>query len=325
VGRIDVFIPCYNYGRFLYQSVNSVLSQVGVDVRALVIDDASPDNTAEVASALAREDSRVTVIRHSTNKGHINTYNEGIEWASADYMLLLPADDYLLPGALRRAAKLMNAHPEVGFTFGNVIELINNGNKRPLESIIKPTNDSEQRILDGREFIELTGAEGNQVVTCSAVVRTGLQKLLGGYREELPHAGDMEMWLRFAAHASVGYIFAHQGVYRRHDASMSAAYYLRSDGRQNRPVDIYKKNGRLADLQQKKLAFDCFSEHCKDVMPQSEDLCRRLYRGLSASAVSAASTAFNAWRDGGIQATFRFRAGDLSGDKKVVGMGKTQL
>src|SRR6516164_9433107 len=104
VGRIDVFIPCYNYGGFLYQSVNSVLSQVGVDVRALVIDDASPDNTAEVASALAREDSRVTVIRHSTNKGHINTYNEGIEWASADYMLLLPADDYLLPGALRRAA-----------------------------------------------------------------------------------------------------------------------------------------------------------------------------------------------------------------------------
>jgi glycosyltransferase involved in cell wall biosynthesis len=296
VGRIDVFIPCYNYGGFLYQSVNSVLSQVGVDVRALVIDDASPDNTAEVAAALAREDPRVTVIRHSTNKGHINTYNEGIEWASADYMLLLSADDYLLPGALRRAAELMNAHPEVGFTFGNVIELID-GNEWPLESVIKPTNDSGQRILDGRELIELTGAEGNQVVTCSAVVRTGLQKLLGGYREELTHAGDMEMWLRFAAHASVGFIFAHQGVYRRHDASMSAAYYLRSDGRHiyknNRPVDIYNKNGRWADLQEKKLAFDCFSEYCKDVMPQSEDLCRRLYRGLSASAVSGASIAFN--------------------------------
>ena len=78
LARIDVFIPCYNYGRFLYQCVNSVLGQEGVDVRVLVIDDASPDNTAEVAAALAREDPRVTVIRHSSNKGHINTYNEGI-------------------------------------------------------------------------------------------------------------------------------------------------------------------------------------------------------------------------------------------------------
>src|SRR5437763_7992755 len=112
LGRIDVFIPCYNYGRFLPQCVNSVLSQVGVEVRVLVIDDASPDNTAEVAAALASEDPRVTVIRHTTNKGHINTYNEGIDWASADYMLLLSADDYLLPGALARATNLMDAHPE---------------------------------------------------------------------------------------------------------------------------------------------------------------------------------------------------------------------
>ena len=225
LSRIDVFIPCYNYGRFLYQCVNSVLGQVGVDVRVLVIDDASPDNTAEVAAALAREDPRVSVIRHSTNKGHINTYNEGIEWASADYMLLLSADDYLLPGALSRATDLMNAHREVGFTFGNVIELSDNGNETPIKSIIGLTKDSDGRILEGGKFIELSGAE-NLVATCSAVVRTDLQKQLGGYRKELPHTGDMEMWLRFAAHASVGFISAYQGVYRQHRANMSITYYF---------------------------------------------------------------------------------------------------
>ena len=287
LARIDVIIPCYNYGRFLYQCVNSVLGQVGVDVRVLVIDDASPDNTAEVAAALAREDPRVTVIRHSTNKGHINTYNEGIEWASADYMLLLSADDYLLPGALSRAADLMDAHPEVGFTFGNVIELSDSGNETPIKSIIEPTNDSDKRILEGREFIELSGAD-NLVATCSAVVRTELQKRLGGYRDELPHTGDMEMWLRFAAHASVGFISAYQGVYRCHSANMSTAYYSISDGRL-----IYTKNGRLADLQQRKSALDCFSERCNDVLPRCEHLCRRLYRQLSELAVGHASAAFN--------------------------------
>jgi hypothetical protein len=287
LGRIDVIIPCYNYGCFLRQCVNSVLGQAGVDVRVLVIDDASPDDSAEVAAALAREDPRVTVIRHTTNKGHINTYNEGIEWASADYMLLLSADDYLLPGALSRAADLMDAHPEVGFTFGNVIELSGSGNETRKKSTIEATNDSDKRILEGREFIELSGAD-NLVATCSAVVRTELQKRLGGYRCELPHTGDMEMWLRFAAHASVGFISAYQGVYRQHRANMSKAFYLISDGRQ-----IYTKSGRLADLQQRKSAFDCFSERCKDVLPQCEHLCRRLYRQLSELAAGHASAVFN--------------------------------
>src|SRR5207253_8052097 len=120
-------------------------------VRVLIIDDASPDNTAEVAAELVREDPRVSFIRHIENKGHINTYNEGIEWASADYMLLLSADDYLLPGALSRATGLMEAHPEVGFTFGKAIELSDSGNEIPIEGIIKTT-----RILERREFIELS-------------------------------------------------------------------------------------------------------------------------------------------------------------------------
>jgi glycosyltransferase involved in cell wall biosynthesis len=263
------------------------LGQVGVDVRVLIIDDASPDNTAEVAAALARENPRVTVIRHSTNKGHINTYNEGIQWASADYLLLLSADDYLLPGALSRAEDLMDVHPEVGFTFGNVIELSDSGNETPTKSIIEATDDSHKRILEGREFIELSGAD-NLVATCSAVVRTELQKRLGGYRVELPHTGDMEMWLRFAAHASVGFISAYQGVYRQHRANMSTAYYFISDGRV-----IYTKNGRLADLQQRKSALDCFSEHCHDVLPRCEHFCRGLYRQLSELAVERASAAFN--------------------------------
>jgi hypothetical protein len=280
--QIDVFVPCYNYGRFLGQCVNSVLGQAGVDVRVLIIDDASADDTAEVAAALAKQDPRVTVFRHGVNKGHINTYNEGIEWASADYMLLLSADDYLLPGALSRATDLMDAHPEVGLTFGKAIELSQSGYESPTKTIFDTT-----RILQGLEFIELSGAE-NLVTTCSAVVRTGLQKRLGGYRQELPHTGDMEMWLRFAAHSSIGFISAYQGVYRQHRANMSTAYYSISDGRQ-----VYTTNGRLADLQQRKSAFDCFSERCVDVLPNSEHVCRSLYRQLADLAVMQASAAFN--------------------------------
>ncbi|MGO7624616.1 glycosyltransferase family 2 protein, partial [Rhizobium ruizarguesonis] len=50
---VDVVIPCYKYAHFLEECVGSVLSQAGVDVRVLILDDCSPDNTPEVGMALA--------------------------------------------------------------------------------------------------------------------------------------------------------------------------------------------------------------------------------------------------------------------------------
>src|SRR4051812_8374346 len=100
MSRVDVITPCYKYGRFLRRCVQSALDQQGVDVRVLILDDASPDNTPDVAAELLKEDSRVQYRRHAVNQGHIATYNEGLNWASGDYLLLLGADDLLTPGAL---------------------------------------------------------------------------------------------------------------------------------------------------------------------------------------------------------------------------------
>src|ERR1700754_2370869 len=103
MSTVDVVIPCYNYARYLRGCVSSALDQPGVDVRVLVIDDASSDETASVGRDLARSDGRVTFRRHESNKGHIATYNEGlIGWSTADYTALLSADDLLAPGSLGR-------------------------------------------------------------------------------------------------------------------------------------------------------------------------------------------------------------------------------
>ena len=121
MSSVSVVIPCYKYGHYLEEAVGSVLDdQDGVDVRVLIIDDASPDDSAEVARKIAARDPRVEVIVHAANKGNIATYNEGLlEWADGDYCLLLSADDRLTPGALRRARDLLDAHPNVGFVYGH--------------------------------------------------------------------------------------------------------------------------------------------------------------------------------------------------------------
>lgn len=277
MSSVDVIVPCYRYGHFLRQCVESVLTQTGINVRVLIIDDASPDNTAEIASDLAKDDSRITFVRHVTNKGHIATFNEGIEWASADYLLILSADDYLLPGALCRSVNLMDAHPEVGFVFGNVIRLDEAGTTKPLRTFTSAADESDWRILSGSVFIELSGST-SIVWTPTAVVRTKLQKRLGEYRPELPHSADMEMWLRFAAFSSVGFLEAYQAVYRRHSGNMSLNYMTKNC---------------MAGVQQRKAALDCFLQFNSFSLPDAGRIRHKLFWSLGCETIELASAAFN--------------------------------
>jgi glycosyltransferase involved in cell wall biosynthesis len=274
MSSIDVIVPCYRYGRFLKECLESVLTQDTRNVRVLIIDDASPDNTAEIAADLANRDSRVTSLRHTKNHGHIATYNEGIEWAAADYLLLLSADDYLLPGALDRGITLLERYSEASFTFGNAVEMDEYG-IRTFTNNIHFRNGSH--IYSGDEFIRNSGG-GNLVTTATAIVRTSLQKRVGGYRAELPHSGDMEMWLRLAACGSVGYIPTPQAVYRRHANNMSLAY---------------RADGFLPDMSQRKAALDSFFRANYNILPNAALLRQEAYLNLSRATLGLASSAFD--------------------------------
>lgn len=273
MSSVDVIIPCYKYGHFLRECVESALGQAEVDVRILILDDASPDETPAVGKALASEDRRVEYRRHDQNRGHIATYNEGLEWASADYLLLLSADDKLISGALRRASRFMDVHPEVGLTYGRQIILYGN---EPLS--LAPTSPDEGRweILSGPEFLEkVCRAATNIVPTPTAVVRTSLQKRVGGYRADLPHSGDMEMWLRFSLHSAVGVLDADQAYYRLHGRNMKNDYL------------------GLRDMQQRKAALDIIFRGYGDRITDSERLASIARTSLGRFAFWAASRAFD--------------------------------
>lgn len=222
MSSVDVVVPCYNYARFLEYCVDSILNQDGVDVRVLIIDDASVDDTLQVGQRLAELDRRVGYRRHSVNHGAVASFNEGVmDWASAKYTLLISADDALTPGALARAADLMDREPDVVMTYGMAI--IMGGEEFPREH---PGGDQySSRIVPGSEFLKRSCLRGNPVPTPTAVVRTEVQHAIGGYRADLPHTHDMEMWMRFAVHGSIGVIRSIQGYYRKHGNNMSQRYY----------------------------------------------------------------------------------------------------
>jgi Glycosyl transferase family 2 len=217
---VTAVVPCYNYGHYLTTAVTSVLSQPGVEVEVIVIDDASPDGSASVARDLAAADSRVRAILHSRNRGHIATYNEGLEQAQGDYVVLLSADDALTPGALRRATALLESEPSVAFVYGFPQEC---GMEFP------PVREGVRSwsIWTGAEWVARRCSAGNNCIKSPEVVmRTAVQRAIGGYDPELPHSGDLEMWLRAATLGNVGRVNGPaQAYYRTHDQSMHGTTY----------------------------------------------------------------------------------------------------
>ena len=272
---VDVVIPCYNYSRYLRGCVNSVLSQSGVDARVLVIDDASSDETPLVGQDLAASDSRVSYRRHEVNAGHIATYNEGLlGWSSADYVVLLSADDMLAPGSLRRAVRIMEDDDTIGMVYGRAIHF-EQENELPH---ISAKHFNHRRFL-GNEWLDVRCRAGYNVITSpEVVVRGSIQRAVGGYRPELPHAGDLEMWLRIAAVSNIAYIFrVPQAFYRVHPRSMIRTVY----------------RGSFLDLRQRKAVFDAFFEHHRYVVPDADRLCQLANRALAREALWDACRAYD--------------------------------
>jgi GT2 family glycosyltransferase len=274
MSRVDVVIPCYNYGQFLGECVSSALNdQPGVDVRVLIIDDASQDDSAEVAHKLAAPDDRIEVRVHPVNRGHIATFNEGLlDWADGDYCVLISADDRLAPGALRRAADLMDAHPEVGFVYGNPVPF-RDGEKLPRAR----TQSRGQSIWPGGWWLERRFREArNCIFSPEVVVRTALQHRVGGYDPDLYHTSDLEMWMRLAAYSDVAYIRADQAYYRTHDSNMSQ-----------------ELNNRLVRLGQVRRAFEALLRHCEQVLPNAAELSGMVHRQLAREALWQALRAYD--------------------------------
>jgi glycosyltransferase involved in cell wall biosynthesis len=275
MSRVDVLVPCYNYGRYLRECVLSVLSQEGVDVRVLIIDDCSSDDSAEVGRRLAAEDARVEFHRHSINRGHIATYNEGLlEWAGGDYCMLLSADDLLTPGALGRAARVLDAHPEVSFVHGRVIPI--DSGKPPREPDTTATA-CPYVVRPGEAWIEdMCRVCNNPIASPEVVVRTSLQKQVGGYRAELPHTGDLEMWLRLATRGSVGILDADQAFYRRHAQNMSSTL----------------ASTMLKDLAHRWAAFDALFTDQLPAGPERTRLRKLVSDGIAGRALAEAYRLF---------------------------------
>lgn len=115
---VSVVIPCYNNGRFLNKTINSVLKQTYCDFEIIVVDDGSTDIfTKQYLSALTHPKIKVYV---KENEGVSVARNFGIAHSYSDYILPLDADDLITPDYLESGVKVLEERPAVKLVSCNV-------------------------------------------------------------------------------------------------------------------------------------------------------------------------------------------------------------
>ena len=278
VGRqptVTVVITCYNYERYLPQAICSALDQTGVEVDVIVVDDASTDGSLAAARELEARDSRVIVIEHMSNKGPVETFNDGLALASGEFLVRLDADDLLTPGSLARAVAVMRYYPTVGLVYGHPLHF--SGDNLPAAR----KNPTGWTIWPGREWLTDRCANAYNVITSpEAFIRRSVVDQIGGL-QPLAHTHDMELWLRIAAFSDVAYIHgADQAWHREHSASLSA-----------RKVDS------LRDIQERVAAFDVLFAGAAGGIDGAREMRAAAMEAIAAQAVTYATREYDHGRD----------------------------
>ncbi|MGN0995884.1 MAG: glycosyltransferase family 2 protein, partial [Candidatus Ventricola sp.] len=105
MSKVSIVVPCYQNGRTLARTVQSIVGQTAPDWELIAVDDGSADDTLSVLRTLAREEPRMRVL-HQENGGVSAARNAGMAAARGTWLMFVDADDWLLPDALEHLLSL---------------------------------------------------------------------------------------------------------------------------------------------------------------------------------------------------------------------------
>lgn len=199
---VSVVIPCYNYGRFVCDAVDSALSQTHPNVTVIVVDDGSTDDTP---ARLAPYDDRIHYIRQK-NKGLSAARNTGVRHSKDTWIALLDADDRWHKQKLEVQLRAVAGRDEVGLLGSPSVATM--PDMLPLNA---PTHD-----LTVRDFV-LSARFGPS----GALIRRRCFESVGMFNEELRSIEDRDMWLRVAARFGSVWVDSPCWWYRHHSGQMS--------------------------------------------------------------------------------------------------------
>ena len=125
---ISVIMGIYNCAETLPQAVQSIMNQSYEKWQLIMCDDGSTDNTLQVAASLAKQDSRIKLLRNKKNRGLNYTLNHCLKYASGDYIARMDGDDESLPERFEKQLNYLETHPDYSIVSSSMILFDESGN-----------------------------------------------------------------------------------------------------------------------------------------------------------------------------------------------------
>lgn len=231
VPRVGVVVAVYNSMGFIEAALDSIRSQDLTDWVCIVVDDCSPDDTADYVRSVAERDDRVRLLSRTTNGGQCRARNTGLEALdpAIPFVMFLDGDDLYAPGAFRRLVAVLEPRPDAVGAFG-LAEYVDTAGAE-----LQPGRHSERqrdrRTWLGRGFrplapgldstfedmIAYNPAWPPSVALCrAAVVRS-----VGGFDPAMVIREDWDLFVRMARSGPFAMLDEQVVWYRRHDANLS--------------------------------------------------------------------------------------------------------
>lgn len=182
---VNVIVPSYNHARFLEECILSVLKQTYPNIKLLVIDDGSSDESPRILTDMAKKHG--FDLRLQSNRGLLPTLNSALNEIGGEYFAPFASDDVMLPDRIALQVAHMQAHPEVAICGGNIIPIDESGGVLDKKRRVRP---SRRLDFDSVFSGELPGAPAP-----SFLIRRDVAVEVGGYDESL-RIEDLTMMLK---------------------------------------------------------------------------------------------------------------------------------
>lgn len=185
--RVSVVMPVRNMDRYLAEAVTSIQEQQYRDFELIIVDFGSTDHSLEIASEVAKSDSRI-VLHQISASSLVEARNAGASVARGTYVGVQDADDLSLPIRLQLEVEYLDSHPDVGIVGGRS-EWIDSSGKRLLILPHIPIDEEEIRLTLPRHF---------PFSHTSLLIRKDALDRVGGYRKVMVQSHDYDLALRIA-------------------------------------------------------------------------------------------------------------------------------
>jgi len=248
--KISIVIPNYNCGKYLEESIRSILLQDYPNLELIVIDGSSTDESIGI---IQKYEKWIDYWVTEPDNGQSNAINKGLIRSTGELFNWHNADDILLPNSLKTAAKEFIKNNDLSYVFGHLITIDEN-------SKIQFVNNKNSYLTRIGYVLTTDIAISNLKCGCQpgCLMNRNLVQKVGGIDENLIYAMDLDVLLRISVIKPSYYLDTPQVLFRVHSNSKSVRL---NKERANDRLIIVKKifSDKKMNEDYKKIKFHSFS------------------------------------------------------------------